>query len=461
MSSIRTEGFQPVLLPSRADSTRVTPQPAESVPEAPKKPSPKPPAQWNILMYLAGDNSLEQALVQNVIDLEKVGSTKAMNVIAQLDRGPHPSQKSGAWANAKRFYVTKDDDDQNINSPVIKEMGNLNMSDPKVLTNFIVESAKDYPSIRTMLVIGDHGDGFKGAAADDSTGGWMTTPQIKEAIAEAEKITGKKIDIVGFDACLMASSEVAYELKDNAKIMIASEESEGAYGWSYNEIFGERVFRAIRKLVTHKLDATPGDLAQMVVSTGEQNQKDIPTLSAVDLSKMGQVGEALSGLGEAILALEDKAPVKSAFQKSNGFGGWMGGDYLDLYDVADALSKSEAVKSDAVKQAAEKVKESLKQAVFAEEHSTKYPQAHGLTAYAPTYLSSYSDDFKQYQDLAIAKDTKWDETLKAVAEAKGAPGEHGSSPGSGSSPLYPHDDFQSPFGPFGMFPWRDGLPLPY
>ncbi|MBA3752223.1 hypothetical protein H0X06_05550 [Candidatus Dependentiae bacterium] len=49
-------------------------------------------------------------------------------------------------------------------------------------------------------------------------------------------LNGRKIDIVGFDACHMATLEIADELVDCAQYMIASQEAEYKNGWDYTAL---------------------------------------------------------------------------------------------------------------------------------------------------------------------------------------------------------------------------------
>ena len=46
----------------------------------------------------------------------------------------------------------------------------------------------------------------------------------------------QKLDLLGFDGCLMGMLEAAYELKDVAKVMVASEGNIPASGWSYETV---------------------------------------------------------------------------------------------------------------------------------------------------------------------------------------------------------------------------------
>ena len=42
--------------------------------------------------------------------------------------------------------------------------------------------------------------------------------------AAAHRLLGRKVDVVGVDACLMTTIEVAYQLRNHAQILVGSEE---------------------------------------------------------------------------------------------------------------------------------------------------------------------------------------------------------------------------------------------
>ena len=41
---------------------------------------------WTILVYMAGDNSLDPEGVQDLKEMKRVGSTDKINIVAQFDR---------------------------------------------------------------------------------------------------------------------------------------------------------------------------------------------------------------------------------------------------------------------------------------------------------------------------------------------------------------------------------------
>ena len=119
------------------------------------------------------------------------------------------------------------------------------MGDWEYLVGFTKWSMEKFPAENYMLIVWNHGSGWnkdnmfessKGLSYDDVTHNNMTTPQIRLAL---EKIG--KISIFSMDACLMQMAEVAYEVKDYADYVIASEETEPADGYTYDTFLGPLV----------------------------------------------------------------------------------------------------------------------------------------------------------------------------------------------------------------------------
>lgn len=280
------------------------------------------PKKWLFMNYIGADCNLKQFQEANVDNQELVGSDANTHIVAMIDVGPESNPLSGEWTGCKTFYVTKDTTPNKINSPVVTSHGDhMDMSDPKTLTNFIVDTMKKFPAENVALVLNDHGGGFTGAMADDSDGGFMSTPQLGQALADAEKITGKKIDIVGFDACLMANTEVAHALKDNAKILLAAEESEGGPGWMYDGMLNKgggmsAAIDGLQKAMEQKITVSPEQFAKIVVKENEAHQRDIPTFSATDLTKIDALTQATDKLAKAMIDSNEKPAIKTASGRS-------------------------------------------------------------------------------------------------------------------------------------------------
>ena len=364
------------------------------------------PKKWTIMHYSAADNNLTSYLVTDVNEMEKVGSTKNMNIVVQLDKGKD---------NCKRYYLEADNDMREINSPMIKDLGSTNMSDPKVLGEFISSTMKKYPAEHFALIISDHGGGWPGAVEDDSHNGWMTTPDIQKGIELGEKDGGSKLDVIGFDACLMANTEVAYELKDNANYLVASEQTEGGNGWPYTPLLTPKTLQSVERALRSKLNITPEEFAKKIVDSAEDDQGTLPTMSAMDLTKMRPLAQAADGLAEAILKTDTpNSTLKSIAQKTQSFYG-----FKDQYHFAEQIVKNETITDDKLKTAAKGMMAAIDKAVVAEQHSSRYPNAHGLTAEIPSYGGVKSG----YEDLKFRRDTNWAEAMNKIHDA-GEPAPH-------------------------------------
>ncbi len=73
---------------------------------------------------------------------------------------------------------------------------------------------------------------------DDGTGHSLDTlelARVAEAIAE---LVGQPLELLGMDACLMANLEVAYELRNTVRYLVASEELVPGHSWPYRAIYG-------------------------------------------------------------------------------------------------------------------------------------------------------------------------------------------------------------------------------
>lgn len=381
-----------------------------------ENPTPIPMKKWTVLVYSASDNDLETYQVEDVMEMEKIGSGNSMNLLVQLDRGKKPSDLSDGWGGARRYKIERDSDPGKINSPVLENLGQVNMSDPETLSSFIQWGMKKYPAEHYMLIISDHGAGWEGAIQDKSHSGWMELPQIENALMDAQEKTGQKLDILGFDACLMGESEVAYQLRDSADYMVASEESEGAGGWPYKKFLTVSLLKSIQSALLMKLDMKPAQLARNIVKEAQRDPDNLPTLSAVDMKKIDGVARATKELSSAIIAtdtpnsvLKEIAKNSTAFAKD---GAYMS-EYKDQHDFCRRIVESDKISDKKLKKAAVEVMNSIKDAVIEETHSEKYQHARGLSIHLPSYGFR---PWPHYRDLDFPKDTGWDNALLKLSK---------------------------------------------
>lgn len=400
IESIGSRLPMPPLAQPRAEGTPKQAVPGDSVvlgatPSLPKAPTfkaaPKaddgtqPPAdptpkKWTVMVWGAADNNLLPFEIHNIKDIETVGSTSDVNVVTQFDFGDP--------TGASRILLQKGSAPEGeIASPAVEQLGNVDMADPQTMSDFIQWSMTNYPAEHYMFIVNDHGDGWRGCIEDDSAGTFMTLPQLHAGLQNAQDATGTKIDVLGFDACLMAMGEVGYELKDNASFIVGSQQTEGAAGWRYSTILTTQLLTGLNEAIRKRLPVEPKDVAAAAVTSAQTTQDDLPTMSAFDLSKAEDLKSAMD-----VFAAEftkdgsfDTSRMSDIYYNTQGFY-----DYSDLASFCQNV-KDEPSSSDALKAAADGVLSAVSSMVIAEEHSSDYPNAHGVSIELGADLSGYGE----------------------------------------------------------------------
>ena len=428
--------------------------------------------EWTVMFYMDGANDLEPHIANAMLDLERVGSNDKINLVSQVARlsqdelkklleikykesqNPkdlealnHNTNIDGDWQGVRRYYVVNNKDTGSRHPYYTSEMKeNLYLTDishPQTLANFVSWGIKNYPAKHYMLVVMDHGSGWLGAITNEfsgSNGQMMSTPSIAEALKSAEKTTNRKLDIVHFATCLMGSSEVAYQLRDTADYMIASEELGTTKALNYGSII-EKLNTSIRSG-----DTTPRDLSRMIVNHFIKDNPDaFKTHSAVDLDKMGEVKDKLE---EVVSALNNTTTpmeiLKQIVENVQSYGKMASyhpfTDYRDLRELAIAIQNNPEIKDETLKEAAYKLSLAVDQAVVIKTPPTQYRtetvekiekvgktrKTHivineeeisggGLSIYLPLKEGNTYRKFKEdYTQLDLAKDTQWDEFLEKI-----------------------------------------------
>ena len=428
------------------DTFQLSQQPPAQQPPAQQPPAEQPPAQqpvppqqppappqpelkdWTVLIYSVSDNNLYTYMQSDLDEAERVGSTNEMTVLAETSHQPR-------GGNVVRVKL-ETDSTPGLKSPVLQDLGKTHdMAKSENLANSIAWAMKEYPSKHFFLVCSDHGAGWKGAHHSESTDSWMNATDLEAGLKSAQEQTGRKIDVIGFDECLMASAEIGHQLKDYANYMVASEEVEGGAGWQYDEALGKqsngnsrvmsgKVLNYAAAALRARDPLTPADMAKAVVSMAEGHQRDLGTMSAIDLSKMGNVSAALDNFAgkviDANIAPKDFAPIAQQAQK-----------FYDFADAGHLVQLAGAKFGGEIADAAAQVKAALGEAVIAEQHSQKYPNATGLNieyrkqAAAPGLTDdmqipnmSPEDQSRMkmnpYHTTKFAQETRWDEMLRKV-----------------------------------------------
>ncbi len=405
---------------------------------------------WTIMVYLAGDNDLDEDGARDIAEMAKVGSSKDVNIIAQFDRA--------GGTGTQRLYITKGG---GYPKDSIENLGETNTGDPKILIDFLKWGIEKYPAEHYMAVLWNHGSGWnednvyekaikfspekrklspatkrnfrergikkalfsttieeilKQPAADrailydDESKDFLDNMEMKNVLTEAAKLLpGKQFDILGFDACLMNTIEVAFQLKQTARIIVGSEETEPNAGWPY-----DKVLSAIAK----DPDLSPEDFSKIIVdsyikSYDKGANSDPVTLSALNSKKITGVMTALNKLAAALKKnISDSDTFYKILETTYDVQQFYYPTYKDIFDFAKLLNERLDAKD--IKVSSQAVMDILEPGdnnfIIASGNLTKsMSRAHGATIYLPvreTYL-------KYYNKLDFPKKSKWDEFVKA------------------------------------------------
>ncbi len=180
------------------------------------------------------------------------------------------------------------------------------MTDPQNIIDFVDYAYENYPADLYDLVFWDHGGGpIFGYGVDENSisGVPMKLPTLAKALAGTKLVVaGKKFDMIGFDACLMGSVEVAKALSPYSDYMVASEEVEPGDGWDYgflDDLGKERKAKSTEELGRSIIDN--------YIAYYEDYDYNVDTsLSLIDLKRVdklvGSVDELFSNVKEEINA---------------------------------------------------------------------------------------------------------------------------------------------------------------
>ncbi len=415
---------------------------------------------WTILLYSdADDQVLEQDIFTDFNEAERVGSSDKVKIVAQLDRFKGGFSGDGNVTGTLRYLITKDNDLNRIGSPVVDDVGEVDMADPRSLVDFVEWGMQNYPADKYALILSDHGMGWPGGWSDPTS---TTRPsrdfplssamphdmlwlqEVEAALATIRANTGlDKFELVGMDACLMSHLEVYTMLADHARYAVASQETEPALGWAY---------AAFLAPLEQNPSMSGADLGQLIVQTyidGDQRIVDDQaradftgggrpgaglfggappaeavarqlsqnvTLTAADLSKIPALNQSLNSFLNALQQENPKAIAKARSYAQNYtsiFGSDVPPSYIDLGHFT--LLALQGVNNPALQQFAEPLIGAINDVVVAEKNGPGKPGSTGISIYFPNsdlYRSAAAGP--QSYNVAAGRfvdESLWDEFL--------------------------------------------------
>ena len=213
-------------------------------------------------------------------------------------------------------------------------------------------------------------------------------------INTALKNSGVSFDMIGFDACLMATAENALMLERYGDYLVASEETEPGIGWYYTDW--------LSKLSRDTSMPTLDMAANIIDDFTTACQRSVPgqktTLSVIDLAEFANtVPERLNRFSQQVSGAinTDYATVSSARYHTREFAQSSRIDQVDLVNFAENMGSSEG----------NELAEALKDAVKYNRTSSNMTNAYGVSIYFPQQRRDYVETAADnYEDIGMDSD---------------------------------------------------------
>ena len=391
-------------------------------------------ADWTIMVYVAGDNDLEDMAPVNLDQIEGACPSDDVNVIMLIDtltllEGTH-------W-----FFVNDGDDHWDPASGTCHCdchdiaggcPGELNMGEAATLEYFVTKSAEFAPAENYMLVLWDHGASWYGICWDDSSelpdgeADCLQMHEIADALASScDDLPGGKLQILGFDACLMAGIEVAYEFSPYAEYMVAAVTTIPREGWAYEVIVSEMDVMD---------EPSPLEVGTLIVDTyiekfspcagGGIGGYPYASLSVIDMSEMGAlVEEGMQPFSSALLGHVSDGARKGYVQSAEACTPqlqYLGefDPFIDLGLFAEAISVRYPDMADTCEDVVELVGDAVVYFDYVTSDSGACMTTTGMSIWYTcswNHLHDYGG-LEYYSTLDFGQDTDWDEFLTALSE---------------------------------------------
>jgi len=385
-------------------------------------------ADWTILTYIQADNNLAYFADYNISHMERVGSTDKVNILVQWDQ-PN-NNKTWRYKIEKGSKVDAGSLDQEMGVRPVRE-----------IIDAVAWAKSNFPARRYALILWNHGNGVlrkngfnkvspfgwlrvpgldvnkltkkeRGILYDDSQFSFVDNDGLLQALNGAKNVLGKKLNIIGMDACLMSMTEIAYQVRNCAYYMVGSQDLEPGEGWPY-ELF-------LKSLVENSKQNSRS-LATTIVRSYKnfyQNENDC-TQSAIRLSRVYLIRRALDRVitrierCAKINALLTKKLVTNARYKTLEFAI---DDYVDLYHFLGNLRLQASTMRNRYRRSklrfsarllnlvryARQAQAALLSAVVQNSVGSTFSSAKGLSIYYP--IGSIESNYKK---MTFCRNSKW------------------------------------------------------
>jgi len=433
--------------------------------------------EWTIIIYMAGDNNLavDMAYAMEQIKTVAAAGADSPNLFVYYDGNSPaiPTLYCDFSEPGKPRYVRSYKVPNKTYQVPKKE--NENAANPRSILNFVdwclnkVEVENDEGEItygrrarKYALIFSGHSLGFQdiGLFKDETSGkslkmsdfydmlhALISSKKELQEIAESkcwlgedrqveDKLIGQKLDILGFDSCVMGMLEVGYQFNAVAKTMIASEGSVPSAGWTYAKILGCLAGEHNGKVDTREVAAQ--FVKQFIHSQDAYTVGGVSVdMAAWDMSRLNHLADAFIGLSEALIDCfaDPEARIYRQMERVILHVHWKCQSYMydqnvDLGDFCELLDRECGLAAEEIgdghdvellkrvqRECRNVLKELQKAVILGGFSGGGYQYSNGVSVFFPWSREAYEVSRKNYESLSFAKDVRrerlsWTDFLK-------------------------------------------------
>jgi hypothetical protein len=355
-------------------------------------------AKWTVMVYISGDNNLEDYVVKDLeLELAPTGSSANVQVVALADRGPGYDTSRGDWKQTLLYHVTPGMTADTASAAA--DWGERDLGDKQTLIDFVTWTKTNYPADHYALYFWGHGWNWHPGYVmlDDTSADTLDYEETKAAIPSLGFI-----DVIGYDGCNMASIEIFNLWHGHATAVSSSQEYVGWDGIEYDVVLAQ-------------LAANPNMTADQVAIATSQSATNDKTWSAVAVdSRFDALVTAVNNWSTALNSglAANRRKYDQAFGATRSF--WQAPMDKDLYDMAYEMKNK--VTDTNIKNKSQAVMNAVTAVVLHERHVNAYAEVHGITIYHISKASEKDSNYTYYRSTVdFALQTAWDEFLNAYA----------------------------------------------
>lgn len=300
---------------------------------------------WLIEWYLCGTDleSRSGAASADFQELLNVKLPANVKVLIQTG-GAEQWHNNVVPSNAVERYLYDSSGLQRLETLPDADMGNVD-----TLADFVRYGKENYQADHRVFIFWDHGGGSAvGVCYDERTGNFLSLNDLRNAFTTVYEANtdNPPFELIGFDACLMATYDTVNALDGITRYVTASEEVEPGIGWNYTGWVGAFVNNTA--MGGAKLGQTICDT--YLDACRRYKVQDTATLSVIDLAKLPMLRHSYEAFGLEALRAAHKNPRqffshfgRGAAQAENYGGNTRRTGYTNMVDIVDLANTTKAI----------------------------------------------------------------------------------------------------------------------